>query len=402
MNLTRKTDDARRTSSVQNKVKRLQSIMQKKHLAGIVLFRPQNTFYLTGFNPILYSHPVVVVLPVEGDPVLLVHSLRGDHAIEEAVTEDIRLFGAWGKQIPIAEDPYDALHLILGDLKLIGGHIGYEGDYLSVGKFEKIKNISRAKSMVDVGDVMRDARVVKDEYEIAMIRNAARMTDEGMKAAIDHIEKSEIEASIAAETAMRQMWNNEYSQYEVASFGGDEGGIVNSLWCYSNSGVRTTHGCDSPTSRVPQPGETALPIIWAACAGYYAENERTIIIKDLKDKYMKAYEAMLEANSRTKDIMKPGISIAEVYNYVVEAFREAGFSDNLPGRIGHGIGLGIHEYPSISPFTDLKLKKGMVLTVEPGLVFPEWGSVRHSDTVAITENGIEVLTVSPSPEKIIR
>src|SRR5699024_5348982 len=136
--------------SVQNKIKRLQAKLQKKNLDGIVLFRPQNTFYLTGFNPILYSHPVIVILPTDRDPVLLVHSLRGDHAIEEAVTQDIRVFGAWGKQKPIAENPFDAMRLVLEDLKLIGGRLGYEGDYLSVGKYEKYKNISHAKEMLDI------------------------------------------------------------------------------------------------------------------------------------------------------------------------------------------------------------------------------------------------------------
>ena len=98
------------------KVKKVQAEMASRGLDGLICFKPQNTFFLSGFNPILYSHPVVVIVPSEGEAVLLVHSLRANHSADEAALEDIRLFGMWADQKPIANDAYSAIGIIFEDL----------------------------------------------------------------------------------------------------------------------------------------------------------------------------------------------------------------------------------------------------------------------------------------------
>lgn len=87
-----------------DKVAKMQRSMEHLGVDGIICFKPQNTFFLSGFNPVLYSHPVVVIVPREGDAVLLVHSLRARHSADEAAIDDIRLFGMWANQKPIAKD----------------------------------------------------------------------------------------------------------------------------------------------------------------------------------------------------------------------------------------------------------------------------------------------------------
>ena len=93
-------------------------------------------------------------------------------------------------------------------------------------------------------------------------------------------------------------------------------------------------------------------------------------------------------------MMRAGVTASAVYAAGVGPYIEAGFGDFLPGRIGHGLGLSLHEFPSLSKDNDLVLEEGMVVTVEPGLVFAGWGSTRHSDTVVVRKNGIEILTSS--------
>lgn len=391
-----------RCNAYELRITRLQEALANEKLDGMVCFKPQNTFYLSGFNPILYSHPVVVVLPAKGKPVLLVHCLRADHAADEAVTDDVRLFGAWGRHKPIAHNPYEALEIILSDLGIKGGKLGYEADFIPVGTFEKFRAASNASDLKDIALLMRKARMVKDWYEIRMLRQAACLVNAGMKAAVANIRGSEIEASIAAEVAMRKLWSSELGDFEVSSFGGNEVGIVNALWCYTNSGKRVTYGVECPSTRHPQTGEVSLPIVWAASGGYHAENERSVIIGELTQEYTRAYDAMLEAYNKALSSIEPGVTCAQVYKESVSAFKKAGFGNNLPGRIGHGIGLGLHESPSLGPNELVVLEEGMAFTVEPGLVFPEWGSVRHSDTVLVTAQGVEVLTVEPEAGKIIK
>lgn len=135
-----------------------------------------------------------------------------------------------------------------------------------------------------------------------------------------------------------------------------------------------------------------MPVVWSVCDGYHSENERTVIIGKLDDYHQKAYDAMLEGRKRAFAMMKEGVTAGEVYEVAVSAYVEAGFTDYLPGRVGHGMGQSLHEEPSLSKNSKVVLKEGMVVTVEPGLVFPDWGSVRHSDTVVVRKHGTEQLT----------
>lgn len=384
-----------RKALYREKVAKMQSAMRQMNIDGIICFKPQNTFYLSGFNPILYSHPVVVVVPAEGAPVLLVHSLRARHSADEAAIDDIRLFGMWANQKPIANDPYDAISIIINDLKLKGKAIGYEGDFISLSQFDKLKTITDAVKMTDVSDFLKRSRNIKDEYEIDLLRLSSYLTNIGMEAVLANIRKSEAEASISAEIAMREAWAKELSAFEISSFGNTEGGIVTALWCYSNSGYRVPYGCECPGNRVPKEGEVCLPVCWAAMDGYHAENERTVMIGKIPENYEKAYDAMLKGRENVFKMMKAGVTAGAAYDAGVSAYIEAGFSDFLPGRIGHGLGLSLHEFPSLSKNNSLVLEEGMVVTVEPGLVFAGWGSTRHSDTVVVRKDGVEILTSSP-------
>lgn len=383
------------------KVIKMQKAMAEQGIDGIICFKPQNTFFLSGFNPILYSHPVVVVVPQEGNAVLLVHSLRARHSADEAAIEDIRLFGMWANQKPIANDAYSAIDIIVSDLKMKGKVLGYEGDFISLSQYQKLQDITQATKMVDVSDFLKRSRNIKDKYEINLLRLSSYLTNVGMEAALANIRKSEAEASIAAEIAMRETWAKELSEFEISSFGNTEGGIVTALWCYSNSGYRVPYGCECPSNRVPQEGEVCLPVCWAAIDGYHSENERTVMIGKIPEQYERAYDAMLAGRQNVFQMMKAGVAVSDVYAAGVAPYIEAGFGDYLPGRIGHGLGLSLHEFPSLSKDSSLVLEEGMVVTVEPGLVFAGWGSTRHSDTVVVRKDGIEILTCSPE-DRLVR
>lgn len=383
------------------KVIKMQKAMAEQGIDGIICFKPQNTFFLSGFNPILYSHPVVVVIPQEGNAVLLVHSLRARHSADEAAIEDIRLFGMWANQKPIANDAYSAIDIIVSDLRMKGKVLGYEGDFISLSQYQKLQDITQATKMVDVSDFLKRSRNIKDEYEINLLRLSSYLTNVGMEAALANIRKSEAEASIAAEIAMRETWAKELSEFEISSFGNTEGGIVTALWCYSNSGYRVPYGCECPSNRVPQEGEVCLPVCWAAIDGYHSENERTVMIGKIPERYERAYDAMLAGRQNVFQMMKASVAVSDVYAAGVAPYIEAGFGDYLPGRIGHGLGLSLHEFPSLSKDSSLVLEEGMVVTVEPGLVFAGWGSTRHSDTVVVRKDGIEILTCSPE-ERLVR
>ncbi len=117
-------------SASAHRTDRLRRRMREHGIDVILAFKPESSFYLSGFNPIIYSHPVIAILPAEGKPSMLVHALRDDHARASAFIEDIRLYGVWSTKVTMGPNWLDALKTILTEAGLATATIGIEEDFL--------------------------------------------------------------------------------------------------------------------------------------------------------------------------------------------------------------------------------------------------------------------------------
>lgn len=376
---------------VQKRLSKLKEKMSQGGIDAVILQKPENVFYFSNFNPVINSHPAMMVIPLESEPYLLVHAIRCDHAREEGAISNIQLYGKWGGHRSLAMKPEDAVAMLVK-----GRHqrIGLELDHINTDLYHALSDVLQAESVVSVSEMVNMLKIVKDDYEIRQIRNAARLVDTGVSTAIEYLKQgySEAEASTEGQYAMRKLWHKCFRDSEVCGFGTSEGGMVDSLhvWCLSNGHI--AYGCDCPRHYCPQPGDLTLPMAWAKVNGYHAENERTIIIGELDSFKRNAYDAMLRARDSVFRILKPGTRFEELYAAAAQVYSDHGFGAILPGRIGHGVGCSAHEFPSLAKGNQIPLQPGMVITIEPGLMDKAWGGVRHSDTVLVTENGYEPLT----------
>ena len=375
-----------------NRIHKLQEYLALSGLDVAICMQPQNVVYLTGFNPILFSHPIAVIIPRAEQPFLLLHCLRANHARHTSQIKDLQLYGMWGKEIGIESDFISALRNVFQQKKLKSKRIAYEGDYLPVNLYNQIKDVLDPSECVNISPDLIRARMIKDSYECALIRLSAKISQVGMSAAVDHVFESEASASAEAEAAMRKFWAKHLSEFEVCGLGNAEGGAISALWCYCNNGIKTAFGCGSPGAAIPQKNTISLPTVWACVRGYYTELERPSVIGTLPPYYEKALAVVLQARNAALNAAKAGISVGELYNIATQIYLDHGFGDMLPERIGHGLGLSIHEQPSLERNSPLILQEGMVITIEPGLMFPEWGALRYSDTVIVHRNGPEVVT----------
>jgi Xaa-Pro dipeptidase len=377
-----------------HRIARLQAGMHTHGVDAMVCLKPENTFYLSGFNPIIYSHPVVAILPAVGEPVILVHALRDDHARASAWPRDIRLYGAWSTKKTMGPNWLAALHEILAERGLASGTLGIEADWLPLARMEQIRTTLPQARFEDVSPLIEHTRLVKDAHEIADARIAAQLADIGMDAALAALRRraSEREVAIEAQAAMNRAWLEQYPGIEVCDFGSLEGGAHNGLWCWCLTGERVSINTDNPSLRVPADGEIAVVFIWANCNGMHAENERAVAIGALPPPRQAAFDAVLEIRSHAVEMLRPCVRCADVYARAREAYARLGYERYLPGRIGHGLGLGAHEHPSLDPRSDVVLQPGMLVTFEPNLRIPEWGGLQHSDSVLITDTGCEFLT----------
>lgn len=376
---------------VTKRIDKLREKMQQENMQAVIIEKPENVMYFSNFNPVINSHSAFIVMRVDGEPCLLVHSIRYAHALEEGNIPNIKLYGKWGDNIPLANTPEEAIKIILGD---INGKIGMELNYVNVDRYREIGKKIQPETIVSISELVDMMKIIKDEYELDCIRKSAAFVDLGVQTTIEYLEKgySEAEASTEGQYAMRKLWHKKYRNHEVCGFGTSEGGMIDSLhvWCLSNGHI--AYGCDCPRHYYPKEGDLVLPMAWAKTDGYHAENERTIIVGSLDTFKQNAYDSMLKARESIFKILKPGIMFKDLYNAAAKVYTDYGFEKILPGRVGHGVGCSAHEFPSLAPNNNLLLQSGMVITVEPGLMDKNWGGVRHSDTVLITDDGFEALT----------
>ena len=376
---------------VEMRISRLKEKMSANGIDAVIIRKPETAFYFSNFNPVLNSHPAFVVVTLDAEPCLLVHSIRCAHAKEEGALKRVELYGKWGANVPLAGKAADAIRLLVGKEKLC---LGMELDDISMDFYQEIQEVLHPDKIVSVSGLVNMMKIIKDEYEISCIRKSARLVDRGVETAIHALERgcSEAEAATEGQYAMRKLWHEKFPDMEVCGFGTSEGGMIDSLhvWCLSNGHI--AYGCDCPKHYHPQNGDLKLPMAWAKTGGYHAENERTIIIGELDSYKRRAYDGMLRARESIFNILRPGTAFEDLYRAAAQVYTDYGFGDILPGRVGHGIGCSAHEFPSLAMGNKIALKPGMVITVEPGLMDKGWGGVRHSDTVLITEEGYESLT----------
>jgi Xaa-Pro aminopeptidase len=129
--------------------------------------------------------------------------------------------------------------------------------------------------------------------------------------------------------------------------------------------------------------------------GYCSDLTRTVCIGKASDKHKEIHGIVLEAHRNVLAHLKPGMTGVEADSLARDIIAKAGYGDNFGHSLGHGIGLYIHEAPTLSQRSDTVLQPGMVVTVEPGIYLPGFGGVRIENDVVITESGIRVITHSP-------
>jgi Xaa-Pro aminopeptidase len=144
-----------------------------------------------------------------------------------------------------------------------------------------------------------------------------------------------------------------------------------------------------------QAGDVLVTGATAPVWGYHSELERTMVIGPPSDDQKRMFDHMVALQDLAFDAIRPGVPCAEVDRAVRAYYDEHDLWDNWRHHVGHAIGLRYHEGPFLDRGDPTEIRPGMVFTVEPGLYTPDLGGFRHSDTVLVTEDGIEILTYYP-------
>jgi Xaa-Pro aminopeptidase len=366
--------------------------VRRNELAGYVLFGADYIQYFTGFWFLSNERPVIYAESTGGESAVFVPEFEVERTRAEATFDRVESY----PEYPGVEHPMAIFTRVLADLGIrdaVGadqdgypGILGYRGPALS--------EISGAR-VVPLADAIEAMMRRKSEQELALIRESGRWCAYAHRLLQQYSVPgaTEAEASLRAgheaTLAMLEELGDAYGGGLSSSAGvsaGYRGQIgVRSAWAHAVAHAIEFKQGDMLVT------ETSAPI-W----GYNAELERGMVIGTPTDEMRRLFDHTVAAQEVAFAAIRPGVTCADVDGAVLRYFEEHDLMPYWRQHVGHGIGLRNHEAPFLDVGDQTTLEPGMVFTVEPGLYDSALGGFRHSDTVVVTEDGMEKLTDYPS------
>jgi len=326
--------------------------------------------YLTGFT----GEGLLIVR--SGESLLLTDSRYTEQAQRETSNLTIEQTNLWtGKGAAEAIDAREIKRL------------GFASRRVTHGWVETLRKATAAE-LVSLKDRVAEIRLVKDADEIAALRRAAEIAEAALTTLIEEIKPGMTEA----EVALRLEWLiRSNPEAENIAF---ESNV--------STGANTALNHYNPFLD-PQPlraGDLLLFDFGASVDGYRSDITRTFSVGPATEEATGIYDLVLKANCAAIDAAKAGMTGIELDAVARDTIADGGHAEHFGHGLGHGIGLEVHEGPSLSPRSESTLGAGMVTTIEPGVYIAGFGGVRIEDDVVITEDGHEVITSFPKDRLI--
>lgn len=368
----------------------LQTYLKREQLLGMVTSR-EALMYLTGLR--MEGHERLIALLMSGHHALWVVprleeetvSLTGlsvvtytdDEAIQDVLTRALlRLVGESGdasadhlaKSLPFTGVAVEKKQIPL-----------FFAESLDASLSRLFSSLSRV-NWIDLDETLARQRMVKDANEQAYLKEAARRLSNVLDTVMAEDLKPgmrEIDLVHAIEARARKMGVREMSFPTIVL-----------------SGARASlpHG---ESSEAPIEAGFLLIDLGFAVSGYHADMTRTYILGEPDARALDMLKAVLEAQEKAIRCIRPGVSYSELDQVARESLRAYGYDAYFTHRLGHGLGLSVHERPSIHALETLPIASGHAFTVEPGIYLPGVGGVRIEDDVLIEDDGsVRILTTS--------
>jgi len=370
---------------------RLAEHARSEGLDGVVLFEPAYVVYYVGFAFVPTERPMAFALNAHGEGGMLVPRLEREHAQANALVSHVADY----PEYPSETHPSEALRSLLGSLGLrerVGSdHDGYPWVFGYRGP--SLTELLGA-APVKVTAYVEDQLAIKSPAEIELIRESAkwgnlahmllqRYTRPGLTE-VEVSQRATNEATLAMLDAIGPIYRAQNPFFEGASAG------------YRGQIGRNAAIPHSLTANIVfREGDVLVTGATAPVWGYLSELERTMVIGEPTAEQRTMFDHMVALQDIAFDAITPGAKCSDVDRAVRAYYDEHDLWEYWKHHVGHCIGLRYHEGPFLDIGDETEIKPGMVFTVEPGLYAAGLGGFRHSDTVVVTDKGIEFLTYYP-------
>lgn len=335
-------------------------ILDRQRLDAALVFDPVNIRYLCGFTG---SNGLMVVSP--RGAILYTDSRYTLQAREEAA----------GIGVTEATDLEAAA---ANDLENDGAaYVGLQYRSLTANRLRRLTRLCRGVDVVDLGtelDVLRESKTAR---EVECLREAARLAEEALYAVLPLVRDGATEREVAREFHLEALRRGaEDLSFDTIVAGGERGALPHA----------------KPSERCFRRGDLVVFDFGVRLLGYCSDETVTVPVGHVDGEAREVYEVVRRAQRAGLAAVRSGVPLVEVDRAARDLIREAGHGDHFGHGTGHGVGLAVHEMPTVGPRSKGVASRGAVFTVEPGIYLPGRFGVRLEDTVLVTETGWEPIT----------
>jgi Xaa-Pro aminopeptidase len=255
--------------------------------------------------------------------------------------------------------------------------VAFDAEQVAVAFFNQLQKALPDVEFIPLGEQLDQLRAVKSREEINSIAHAAELASAAFEELLPFIAPGVTEKALALklEILMKEKGADEKA-FDFIVVSGSRGALP--------------HG--QPTDRLLSAGEMVTFDFGARCNGYHSDETVTLTVGSPDSRMLEVYEVVKNAHDRAVSAVRPGIDCRALDAIARDYIANAGFGDYFGHGLGHGVGLEIHEKPTISSRSAQMVTEGMVFTIEPGIYIPGVGGVRIEDLVEVTADGCRLLS----------
>jgi len=364
---------------------KLQKAMHDVGCDAVVLTTEPNVRYFSGFFTQFWQSPTrpwFLIIPLDGKPIAVIPEI-GSAGMMDTWLDDVRTWPS-----PRPQD--DGVSLLLDCINGLPKRFGKIGMTLGAETMLRMpqRNFSEfaarldGAEVIDVGAMMHQQRMVKSALEIEKTRYICHLASEAF---------AKVETYARAGMNEREVCKQ--MQIDLLSSGADTAGYM-----VAGSGKG---GYDSiimgPTNRVLEAGDILIIDTGSTWDGYFCDFDRNYTVGQPSADVKSGHARLIEATHAGFEAAKPGAVIADLF-HAMNDIVNPGRTGSDAGRLGHGLGMQLTEWPSIIPEDVTALVPGMVLTLEPNIVMPNGKMMVHEENIVITDTGADYISAPQDPE----
>ena len=373
-------------SEYENRLNKIQKLMFESKMDVILLTTQVDIEYYTGFKTQFFqspTRPCYVLIPASGKPQAIIPTI-GESGMRETWVDDIKTWTS-----PNPKD--DGISILLSSInsltkthKCLGVPKTLESTLrMPLGDYEYLINALNGIEIKDANKILRKVRFVKSAAEIAKIKHICQLTSQGF---ID------LEGFLKAGESERE--NCKRFKQHLLSLGADD-----TPYIVSGSGQE---GYGSiimgPTEKIIEEGDLFIIDTGSVFDSYFCDFDRNYAFGHIGDEAKKAYRVAYDATEAGFNAAQVGNTTSDIFNAMNDILQKGGALGNTVGRLGHGLGMQLTEWPSNTSTDNTVLEPGVVLTLEPGMAFLPGKEMVHEENIVITENGPEWLSIRAADE----